>query len=586
MPMDFKVLAFLCCMAGFLLAGVLPAKVYAASLFEYTQGRFSFTGHVGLRNEDRQYNINSSKSETKSLRTQIQTNLKGFVWDPRFMVFNAGIGLMQQTIESGVGKSEPSTNQYSLYTTWFPKIRNPFILFLNHSTTEVSAYSAPTYHVTTENLGMRWGLQNRLFGLVRFTYDLRMATSSGQQVDRDQTDHRIKVDAKRRFRSGRRDGSDVSYGYRYDNKNDRSAGRRSGEHHLYIKDRTTFANKMYLTADASYFNRTDDTRGGSGSMQYLNASSRLNVDQRERLSYYYNLGINYADFDAGENRSISGGAGVRNDISDRWRTNASVTMIALSSTTDGSEDSVRSIATGGVGYRRPLGTYNLSSNYSLGYDSVLSGPSDGNIINHAFDIGVSQSAFSLWMDTINYSIGISDGGKRSSLSQSVIYRVVSNFSLRDSFRFTAEYRTLSSKNSRVDVSEKERETSNKRALMEWTHKFNVISSLNISINYAESDNTTDGENRDRQTLSGRMVYRTALFDMRNLRLIAKANYYDIQGDLGDSGERVTAELDLAYNIGRWRALFGYDYFSRKYQTQTYEEHRVTVEIKRLFGIRF
>ena len=568
-----------------ILMAVWPSTANALSVREYTKGRFTFTGYIGLKHEDRKNKSEESESKSESLRTQIQTNLKGFAWDPRFMVFNASLTSTQQTTETTAGKSEPTTLSFSLFTTWLPKRRDPFVLFLNHSVTKISTYSTPTYHLTTDNLGFRWGRTNRTFGIVRFAYDLRKATSSGQVVKKDQVDHQLKIDGKRRFKPGRQGGSDIGYGYRYDNREDKGSNRKSNEHRLFVNNRAALSSKMSFTADASSTYRQDDSNGGSRALKYMSAKSRINHSKSEQLSLNYSLSMNVTDSDESASRSLSGGGGVNYNISERWHAVGALSLAANSTDGVSSSDRVGSTLSGGLDYRQPLGIYNLSSNYSISISKALSGPTDGDSVSHTFGVGVSQSASSLWMDDIGYTIGFSTGPTRSSISQSVIYRARSNFTLRDSVGFTAEYRVFSEDNSSswVDV---ERETSNRRAKLDWTHKLRVSSALSATVSYVESDNETNDESRDSQTTSARANFRTALFGLRNLQLVSQARYLDVQGDLGSSGKKMVAELGIGYKIGRWIASFNYDYSRGDFENQTYEYHLVTINLKRLFGFRF
>ena len=569
-----------------LLVLALPSKANAATLRDYTKGVFSFTGYIGLRHEDRRNKSDdNSESRTKSMRTQVQTNLKGFVWDPRFMIFNAGFTNTQQTTETSSGKSEPTTNTFSLFTTWLPVRQYPFVFFINHTVSRISTYSSPTYYLTTDNLGMRWGRSHRTLGIMRFAYDLRMASSSGKEHDRDQVDHQIKIDGKRRLKSRRRSRSDIGYGYRYNNRQGKNSDRTSNEHRFYINDRVTFDPKMSLSADASYTNREDDSNGRIRSLHHLKAKSRLNITKTDRLSLNYNLAMNRTDSDDTASNSLSGGAGANYNISDRWHAAGGVSLAAYTSDLSGSEDRVATALTGGLNYRKPLGIYNFSSSYSISINTTLSGATEGDSINQSFGVGVSQSASSLWMDDIGYTIGVSNGRKRSSISQGLIYRAKSNFSLRDSLRFTAEYRTYSEdgSSSGIDI---DRDTNIKKAELNWYHKLGIASTFGASTSYIESENQTVGYSRDSQTTSARLNLRTPIWGQRNLNFVAEARYLDIQGDSSRPGQKITTKLGIGYTIGRWLTSIRHDYYKGDFESQTYENHLITINVKRFFGVRF
>ncbi|MCF6280977.1 MAG: hypothetical protein L3J28_02015 [Candidatus Polarisedimenticolaceae bacterium] len=574
-----------------LLITLFPQNVSALSIREYTRGSFSFTGSVTLRQIDRRSGNQSSVIKSKSFSTIINNRIKGFVWDPRFMVFTAGLNFRQAENSTGSEvSSRPRSLQYSLYTTWLPKRRNPFVLHMNHSVTTVSSSYAPTYELVSDVLGMRWGLSQRTLGALRFTYGMRKAVSTGESTDREQLDHSFKVIGKRRFKSKRhRVGADLNYGYHFDNKENRVGDSQSSEHRLYINNRTNLTPEIGLTAEGSYFNRLDDRGGRQLSMQSLRASSSLSVRMTEAFNTNYGLSVSASTSDSYDSNSASGSASMNYRISERWNSNASLSITSSSSAAGSGE--VASSAAGGLSYGQRWGIYDLSSSYSLGIGSVLSESSDGYTVSHGFGIGLSQSVSPLWRDGISYSFGYSDGKTRTSMSHGLLYRAKSRFSIRDDVELTVNYKQRSDSDSEGDSItgvKVEREASSTSTNVGWTHRLAVYSSLIASAGYAESDNTTSGgPSNENKSKTARLTYNTSPFGLRNLRFRANAKYVERYGSQMDRDKRYDTDFNLDYKLGRWVSSFKYAYSnSSTGGSDDYENQTITIEIQRYFGVRF
>ena len=548
------------------------------------------SGHLAARYEESQQKISTTESNRDSWRTEVQMNLSGFVWDPRFMVFNGGITLLNEEINTDAGESNPTTTNYSLFTTWFPRKKNPFIFFANRSLINVSSYATPSYELVTDNVGMRWGFRSPLLGALRFTYDLRLAESDAQHSERDEVSHHFNAEAKKKLRPGRWGASDLIYGYRYETTEDKtSRGSESQQHYVYANDHTDFGERVRFTADATLFNREDDWGDGDRTMTNLSASARLNVNETDQFTHYYQMSTNMSETDEGQFSSFGVGGGLDYRITELWRTFGSLNFNGVSSTIGDSEDQVTSSLNAGVEYSRPLGIYNVYARYAFGITEALSGSSDvrdTNSTQHSIGLGASQRATPLWMDSITYSANYSDGNTRDSLSQNLTYRAVSNLSIKDILNLTLELRTFSEKTKQDSATLVDRDTNNRRIDLGWQHRISSYSSLSTTAGYTETDNDADGDLKTTSRSYAKGEYQTALFQRRNLSFKGTLTYEDLQGDTGNVGTHLKAEADVLYYLGRWQASMEYRYIDADYESNPFEEHTVTLYLKRLFGVRF
>ncbi len=575
-----------------LLPALFPINANSAFIRDYTKGRFTFTGSLGLKYKEH-HRKTSSKADffkTTSLRRSLETGIKGFAWDPRFMVFKAGFTVRQEDFESdGGGGSRPTSYQYSLFTTWLPKRRNPFLLHAHHIITEVQSDNAPTYEVVTDTFGMRWGLHRRLLGHLSFAYDARMAKSSGGSGSkRDQMDQAFKIAGQRKFKKRRsKIGSDVNYGYTYDLKKNRESGRETSEHRINVNDRTIISPTSELSAEATYYFKEGQGGDSDYSIHQLRASSRLSNKVSDQLGTNYGLSFGTAKSYNSNSQSASGSAGVNYLISDRWQSNASISLSASSSSASNTEDRINSSANGGVSYRQQWGIYNLSSNYGLSLSASSAGSGGGAAVGHNFGFGLSQSSSILWSDSFSYSFGQFGSRDRVSTSHGLTYGAKSQVSLRDRLYLSTSYSYHVEDDSTNEVSVN-RESNIGRAELGWTHKFSYTSSLNSNITYSDSDRkSSDSGSSDNQTSSGSISFRTShLFGLRNLLFNTRLRHRQSQGKQRVNSTKTTVDANFDYKIGRWIASLKLERYVGETGSDVYENRSFTFNIKRVFGFRF
>ncbi len=574
----------------FLLSVLLPISANAAFIRDYTKGQFTFTGSLGLKYKEH-HRKTSSKTDffkTKSLRKTLETGIKGFAWDPRFMVFKAGFTVRQENFESdGGGGSRPTSYQYSLFTTWLPKRRNPFLLHAHHIITEVQSDNAPTYEVVTDTFGMKWGLHRRLLGHLSFAYDARMAKSSGGSSERDQVDQVFKITGQRKFKKRRsKIGSDVSYGYTYDLKKNKESGRETSEHRINVNDRTIISPTSELSAEATYYFKEGQGSGPDYSIHQLRASSRLSNKISDQLGTNYGLSFGTAKSYSSNSQSASGSAGVNYLISDRWQSNASIALSASRSSASNTEDRINSSANGGVSYRQQWGIYNFSSNYGLNLSASNAG-SGGMAVGHNFGFGLSQSSSILWSDSFSYSFGQFGSRDRVSTNHGLTYGAKSQVSLRDKLYLSTSYSYHVEDDSTNEVNVN-RESNIGRAELGWTHKFSYTSLLNSNVTYSDSDRkSSDSGSSDNQTSSGSISFRTShLFGVRNLLFNTRFRHRQSQGKQRANSTKKTLDANFDYKIGRWITSLKLEYYEGETGSDVYKNRSFTFDIKRVFGFRF
>ncbi len=568
------------------IVALFPADANAAFVREYTKGRFSFSGSVGFKYTERDRKTSSNTIRTTGVREVIDTTVKGFVWDPRFMVFKAGFAFRHETNKTeGGGESTPTSYQYTLFTTWLPKRRNPFVLHAHHIITEVKSDNAPTQEIVTDSFGMRWNMNRRTLGSLSFAYDTRMAKSFGGSTKRDQVDHTFKVDGARKFKKRRsKVGSDVNYSYTYELKKNRESDRETSEHRFNVTDKTTFSPKTELSADATYYYK-EGSGASEFAVQSLRAGSRLSMNVSERLGVSYGLGMGAGVTDASNSQSASASAGLSYLISERWHTNASLSLSGNRTTAGGGEDRVSLSANGGVSYRQQWGIYNLTSNYGISLGSKIG--TNERSMGHNFGIGLSQSNSILWSDNISYSLSYTESVNSIATSHGLTYGVRSQVSLRDKLYFTAGYKYLTEEDSSFGETV-DREASSGRAELGWTHKYSFNTSLNASSSYQENNrDASDIESSDNQTTASSVAFRTSNFlGMRNVRFTSRIRYRQSLGKQRANSTKTTSDANFDYTLGRWITSLKLEHSTGETGLVTFENRSLTFNIKRIFGFRF
>ncbi len=585
-----------CCVLV-IVACLAPPSAMAARLFDYTQRAFTLSGGLGLRYEDYDY---SSRGRTSYSRRTLEEELRigstGFVWDPRLLLFDAGVTLRNRNTDYNSGDSDIDTVNYNITTTWFRE-RNPFILYARKNTNTYSPVSGAAYEFTTSNYGFRWRFAPPLFGMVRFGYDRGHTQSDNTSaVPLDEYKDSFNIEGKRTFGKVYDTYSVFNYGYRYDNSEDDAAGRSYRQQYWYMRDSTRFSDNVSLQAGFTYYDRSDKLSGGvNGNANEIDSSHAnlnvgLNVTASEQLTHYYNLGIAFNDVNDSEISNYNIAAGMNYRFASYWSSRGSLRFIGTSSD-NGSSTVYDRTAWGtdaGVSYRRSYGHISAQAGYDLGLEiPQSSGYNEDTIISHALDAGYSGRWSPLYNDSLNYRLSYQSGSRyesadRERVEHNLNYSVHTRLSGGDSIRTVLNYRDWQETSSGSGGLDNSNRTV--RGGITWNHRFWMRHTLVMSAGIGDTSSGSGNGKADYSFWYSQA--RLAMRPWRRLKFTAMARYEDRSGDTSNIGPKLTLETNLNYTLAKWQARLQYRYHDADYETGAYGDSWLTLYLTRNFGIRF
>ncbi|HFC54046.1 MAG TPA: hypothetical protein ENJ43_06395 [Gammaproteobacteria bacterium] len=582
----------------FILLSLASFSVTAARLFDYTHRSFTLTGGLGLRYEDYDYNTGSVTSYSRrTLEEELKLGSTGFVWDPRFLLFDAGITLRNRDTAYHNGDSDIDTLGYRITTTWFRE-RNPFVLYAYKSTNTYSPRTGPSYEFINSNYGFRWRVASRLLGMVRFGYDRgRTQSDNSNTVRLDEYKDSVNVEGKRTFGKVYKIHSTVHYGYRYDNSEDDQAGRYYRQNYWYVQDNTKFSERVNLRAGFTYYDRFDKLRDGfNGNVNEIDSSHAnlnmgLNVVSSDKLSHYYNLGASFNGVNSSRVDNYNMTAGVNYRFAEYWSSNGALLLVGTSSDGgSGSADYDRSAwgAKGGVAYTRSYGRTSARAGYSAGFEFPLSSSySEDTIVTHSLHAGYSRRWSPRYNDSLSYRLNYQSGSRYESASReriehninySVNSRLAGGDSIRTALNFR-DWRETSSGQLGIDNSNR-----TIRGDIYWTHRFWERHRLAVSAGIGDTTSGSRGRIADYAFWYSQA--RISMRPWRRLGLTALARYEDRSGDTSNLGPRLTLESNLNYTLAKWQVRLQYRYHDADYEAGAYQDSWLTLYLTRNFGIRF
>ncbi len=586
-----------CCVFFIVVTHLVPAPVSAARLFDYTQRAFTLSGGLGLRYEDYDYSTGGVTSYSRrALEQELRVGSTGFVWDPRLLLFDAGVTLRNRNTDYMSGDSGIDTVGYRLTTTWFRE-RNPFVLYARKNTNNYSPRRGPAYEFTTTNYGFRWRFAPRFLGMVRFGYDRGHTKSDSiSAVPRNEYKDSFNIDGKRTFGKVYKTHSIFNYGYRYDNSEDNAAGRSYRQQYWYLQDTTRFSDDVNLRAGFTYYDRSDKLENGlNGNANEIDSSHAnlnvgLNVTASEQLNHYYNLGIAFNDVNGSEINSYNVVAGMNYRFAPYWGSNAALKLIGTSSdgSNSGSRDRTAYGVDSGVTYTRSYGRISARAGYGLGLEiPQSSGYSEDNIVSHSLNAGYSGRWSPLYTDSLNYRLNYQTGSRyesadRTRVEHNLNYSVNSRLSGGDTIRTVLNYRDWQETSSGPGGLDNGNRTI--RGDITWNHRFWMNHTLVMSAGIGD---TSSGSGNGAANYSfWYSQARLAMKPWRRLRFTAMARYEDRSGDTSNLGPRLTLETNLNYIIAKWQARLQYRYHDADYEAGAYDDSWLTLYLTRQFGIRF
>lgn len=568
----------------------------------------SLSGSVGVEAEDYRYELAGTTRDRTRLRSRFDLNGRGYIWDPRFAVFDAGVTLQGETVrsrEAGLdGETGVDTLDYRLNTTWFGNRPNPLVIYANSSQTTVSDFWSPSYELATTSKGARWGLESSWVGQTRFYVDHTTSESRSTAVPRSEENLSLGVDASRTFRAKQWGESALSYGYRHTAWDEKVYGSSQRQNYLYLNDRSLFGEKATLTANLTFYDRSDEwgsmLAGGHGlDSRFLGFNSMLNVQQSPALRHYYTLGLSMNDVGVTQSvtHNLSGGLSYR--FNPKWQASTTLgvngTRSEWTQASSGalqSQDSSALSGSASVSYADKFGPYLVTGGYGVTLmqsdtsATVASLPAQRNA-THSVDLGYTRTGSPRYVDSLQLRMSHT-AGEPSGNEFNVRYSVTSTLSQQNMLQGTAEYRSyrqdyavwsalasfpgdyhydrIEAQSARVDIG--------------WLHRFSQTGSVMLSA--GATDGTSQGVSLDTRYAQARanMVLRGAL----HWTALVRAETVD--GTAYTAGDKLTVESDLNYRIGKWQATARYRYRDARQDFAPFKERSMTVILKRDYDLRF
>jgi len=590
---------------------LLPAPAMALKMSELgSAGRLTFYGSLGVEAEDYQYESDYGTRDRTRLRTRFDLNGRGFIWDPRFATFDAGVTLQRDnvlSVDNGVN-AESSYNMlgYRLNTTWFANKPYPLTLYANRSQSTVSDFWSPSYELTTNNMGARWGLENKWLGRSSFYVDRASSESGSALVPRSDQNLSFGMDASQKLRPKKWGESDLSYGYRHTAWDEEVYGSSQRQDYFYLNDRSLFGDKTNLTANLTYYSRSDQWgyAGLSSNVmesRFLGFNSMFNVQQTADLRHFYSVGLGMNEFGGSQSMShnLSGGASYR--INPHWQVTGMLGMSGSSTETtaasmEGASQSQESTALTGsaaVMYSDTMGNYLISGGYNL---AIMQAESTGTAYGqpaqqnttHSANLGYTRMNSPLYADSLQLRVS-QTLGEPSGSELNVRYSVTSMLTQSDMLQGIAEYRRYQQEYAVWSASTLtlddyyyyyDLDSQSTRFDLGWLHRFSGASSVMLSAG------ATSGTSQGIATATRYAQARASMSLRSALQWTALARAEQIEGSVYIAGRKMTFESDMNYRIGKWQATARYRFRDAQQELASFKERSITLLLKRDYGFRF
>ena len=561
-------------------------SVEAFTLSDYTKRRFMLRGHFGLEAEDYRYSGNDEASSRQRLKQNLTLNSTGFVWDPRFLTFGAGVSLLRENAETSDGNQRFRTVGYHLNTTWFGHRRHPLNVFANRKESEIAGYFAPTYLLTTEGYGIRWGFDQATLGKLSLRLAARTARSDNDEVPRDEEDQTLDIEGKRHLEREGGSVSDMTYGLRVRESEDRAAGNQQEQRNLYLYDRTQLSERAKLSNNVSYYQRkdvwqqVDADEPESRDSEFFSANSGLVFQQTEALRQRYRANLNLSEVGDTQVTQLGVHGGAEYTLTEAWEVRASAGFERREQKADSASgvDFAGDIEAG-VRYSKRLERVGVQAQYSLGREFQLESVNDPRPDSsfHSVGLGLTHDAGSGFHQTVNYHANLRRGGTRN-LEQVLRYQASGRIGLQDSLRGILEHRRAER-----ELDDEKFMNRNSRIDLNWSHRFSGSNSLSVSGGRAET--RSDGTRLVRRHLESRLTF--APRRQRRLRFSGRARAEEESSQRGGERSQLHLEGTLSYSFGRWKSRLRYRF--RETETMSggyFEEESIMAFLRRDFGFPF
>lgn len=570
-----------------------------------SDGRLTFYGSVGVEAEDYQYESEYGTRDRTRLRTRFDLNGRGFIWDPRFATFDAGITLQRENVQTADNDVSGNTSYnmlgYRLNTTWFANKPYPLNIYANRSQSTVSDFWSPSYELTTSNLGARWGMENRWVGRTSFYLDQTSSESGSTLVPRSEQHLSFGMDANQKLLPKQWGESDMSYGYRHTAWDEMVYGSRQRQDYFYLNERSLFGDRANLTANVTYYDRRDQWgsmgNGQEWASSFLGLNTMLNIQQTENFRHYYGLGLGFNNFGESQNASQNLSGGVNYRFNEQWQANA---MIGLStyrteSAVDGeslAQDGSSTSGSAGILYSSKMGNYLITGGYTMALmktdtsATVGAGSLPGQQnATHTVNLGYTRMNSPLYADSLQLRMS-QTVGEPSGSEANIRYSVTSALTPSDMLqgvaeyrRYQQDYRVWTNAVSAYDYYYYGLDSQSARLDFGWLHRLSEASSLMLSAG------ATSGESQG-VSLDTRYAQARATMRLRSaLSWTALARAEQIEGSAYIAGRKVTVESDLNYHIGKWQASIRYRLRDAKQEFAPFREKSLMLMLRRDYGFR-
>ena len=581
-----------------------PLRLVAAPLAD-SDYRYTLSGSIGLRTEDYKYETDTTTYTRQRLRKEVDLSGTGYVWDPRFLRLNVGLNLREEELKTSQGNSEYSMVGYNVGGTLFGQKRNPLSLHAAKSRTTVAYYAGPSYDMQTRIAGGRWGFDTGLLGKVRVSADRIDNVSDGGVVQRNETSEIAHLEGKKHIDGSEYSGTDVTYGYRYNNTSDPMKGTAQRQHQFYASDHTALGKNSRMNANFTYYDRDDiwqDAYSSSGvsvmNTQFMSGNASVYFAESEKLRHSYSVSASNSEVNTSVASSYSARGGIEYVYNERWQQHATLEVRQSSVVRDVSASVWQKSVETGVRYANRVDEWMLRSGYTVAIenrdgDGLSSG--GATTVRNVANFGFARSNNPLWRDNGEYRIS-GQTGWRNSVEHIVRYVVGSTPTGNDNINGTAEIRNYV-ENDAVG----ERSVNSRRLTVAWTRRIYSATSLSLSgslsrnegtslvngYSYDEFGNvldviTTSGySSADRRYFQARLT--SGWYGLGSTQVSMALRRESNASSVGDDSELTVVEGDATYTRGKWQFRARYRLRNADYMESSTREQSIMLFGSRRFG---
>ncbi|WP_303902738.1 hypothetical protein [Thiohalomonas denitrificans] len=568
---------------------LFPFAIRAAFLGDYTKGRFTLGGSLGINQEDYTRTLNGSEISRRELEKEAAIDMAGFIWDPRFLSFSTGVTVTDIDTETSGEDTDRQAVGYHLETTWFGNRDHPLNIFAHRRKNSVANFSSPSYDLTTERYGLGWGFQRQLLGNIKARFEVIESQSESSEVDRDETREIVEFEGKRQIKRESGSHSNITYGFREIDSEDSVLGTAARQRDWYAYDRTEFGKTTSLISSIKYYDREDVWSNSDEGIplqiesSFMNASSSLRMQSSELLRQHYSLALSRSDSNTSESNRYDLRGGVVYNIAPHWELETDVGLNGgdYRSETTHAEDLFAQLEAG-VRYNRHFESIGVRAGYSAEYGSELeSNDSDGrgDTTAQTANLGLSRRTNVWWEDAIDYRVRTEEG-EHSNREHTIHYLATSRLGPSDQLRFTADWRHYKS-----DYLLIRQKTEDLRYKADWNHRLGAGNTFSLGLGHTKTESGDSAV--ERSFVQGRVGLSPRQF--RRLRFNGSV-HFEKEVRLDVERTNLRAEASVVYPVGRWETRAVYRY--REYDDEntdfgsSLDEQSIMFYLRRHFGIRF